>query len=152
MSAPASDPLGAVSRARPSAPGRFAHSILVLADQTATSPGLAAALTERAERGPTRFTLLVPAGPQAPSRLEAAVEQLSAIGLRVRGLIGDQDPVVAVQESWDPRHFDEIIVSTLPTRSSAWLRIGLPQRIRRLTGALVAHTVNPPAVETPALR
>lgn len=125
-------------------------SILVVANITATSEALVAALKARAERGPVAVTLIVPAtrfgGSRAAAReqLRVALEQLTAAGLQVDGRVGDADPIVAVTESWDPRRFDEIIVSTLPAGISKWLHTGLPERIGKLTGASVTHVVSQP--------
>jgi hypothetical protein len=68
-------------------------------------------------------------------------------GLNVNGSVGDSDPVVAVHETWDPRRFDEIVISTLPTGASRWLQIDLPHRIERMTDAPVRHVVSQPASE-----
>jgi hypothetical protein len=72
----------------------------------------------------------------------------------VEGSVGDGDPLVAVTEIWDPKRFDEIIVSTLPMRFSKWLHAGLPERIGRQTGATVTHVISepprPPAEMEPA--
>lgn len=123
-------------------------SVLVVANVTADSDELLQALRERAEQEPTQFTLLVPAtGPLATSReaakrqLEAALGRLREAGLEVEGRIGDQDPLCAVQDAWDPTAFDEIVVSTLPTHASKWLLVDLPHRIERLTGVHVTHVV-----------
>jgi hypothetical protein len=57
-------------------------------------------------------------------------------------------------ETWDPKRYDAIIVSTLPMRVSKWLRHGLQQRIAELTAAPVTHVVceppPPPTVTEPA--
>jgi hypothetical protein len=45
---------------------------------------------------------------------------------------------------WDPKRYDEIIVSTLPMRFSKWLHAGLPERIEKCTGAPVTHLVSQP--------
>jgi hypothetical protein len=55
-----------------------------------------------------------------------------AAGGRVEGLIGDTDPFVAVRQALDGESFDEVIVSTLPTHVSHWLRLDLPARVKRL--------------------
>lgn len=125
-------------------------SVLVVANVTAASDDLLAALRARAEQGPAEFTLLLPAtgGHAADARrdLDRALERMRAAGLDVTGLVGDPDPVVAVHEAWDPRRYDEVVVSTLPTGTSRWLQIDLPHRIERLTDVPVQHVVsNPPA-------
>jgi hypothetical protein len=56
--------------------------------------------------------------------------------------VGDSDPLVAVQDAWDPRRFDEIIVATLPTGISRWMATDLARRVERLTGARVTHIVS----------
>jgi hypothetical protein len=124
-------------------------SVLVVANVTAGSDELVAALSERSEQGACRFTLVLPAhGPDARERLEAALERMRAAGLEnVSGEVGDPDPVVAVMEAWDPMKFDEIMVSTLPTGSSRWLEVNLPRRLEKLTAATVRHVVSTPKAE-----
>lgn len=122
----------------------------MVANVTAASDELLQALTELARKGPTAFTLLVPATraggglAAAQQKLSEAVERLRQAGVEVEGSVGDSDPLVAVSETWDPRRYDEIIVSTLPIRVSKWLHAGLPERIFRLTGAPVTHVVSEP--------
>jgi GABA permease len=132
-------------------------SVLVVANVTATSDELLDALEARAQREPATFTLIVPATPfgggreAATAKLSEACERLRAAGLEARGSVGDADPLVAVIEAWDPKSFDEIVVSTLPMRLSKWMHAGLPERIAKLTGAPVTHLVSQPprpAVET----
>jgi GABA permease len=124
------------------------RQILVVANVTAASDQLLAALTERAQREPVACTLIVPATPFGGGRaaaheaLSAAIERLSAEGLEVDGSVGDGDPMVAVTEVWDPKRFDEIVISTLPMRFSKWLHAGLPERIGRQTGATVTHVIS----------
>jgi GABA permease len=121
-------------------------SVLVVANVTATSPELLAALSARSARGPVDFTLVMPsrgagatAREQTEQALGAALERLRTQGLAVEGVIGDPDPFVAVLDVFDPRRFDEIVVATLPARSSHWLRIDLGQRLERATGLPVTH-------------
>ena len=126
------------------------RSVLVVANVTATSDELLAVLKARAETGLVSFVLVVPATPfgggraAATQTLGAALEQLRSVGLEADGQIGNADPVVAVTEAWDPKRFDEIVVSTLPMRFSKWLHAGLPERIEKLTGAPVTHVVSEP--------
>ncbi len=124
-------------------------SVLVVANVTAGSDELLDALRKRAEQSSCHFTLLVPAGgAEARGRLEAALERIRGAGLEhVSGQVGDQDPVVAVMEAWDPMKFDEILVSTLPTGSSRWLEANLPRRLEKLTSVPVTHVVSTPKVE-----
>jgi hypothetical protein len=114
-------------------------SVLVVAHRTAATPKLLEAVRARAERGPSRFTLLVPRPYWDPDTEESAlVLDLAlplldeAAGSHVEGMIGDTDPFVAVQHALKERLFDEVIVSTLPERVSHWLRRDLPSRVMAL--------------------
>jgi len=120
--------------------------VLVIANVTANSPELVEALRARAERGEIAPTLLMPAmrngfvgKEEAQGRLDDALEQWRAAGIEGAGIVGDPDPVVAVHETWDPRDFDEVIVSTLPGQTSKWLQADLPHRVRQITGCDVTH-------------
>ena len=129
--------------------------VLVVANRTADSDELLAALNERAQRGPARFTLLVPATPhgvawaadmhsgsaEADAHMQHAVERMRGAGLEmVDGMVGDPDPVGAVQDALNAGgRFDEVVVSTLPKHVSRWLKLDLPSRVKRSTGLPVTH-------------
>jgi hypothetical protein len=136
-------------------PMAYKCHLLVMANVTATSSELLEALKTRADSGPTAVTLVVPTGPSADARAAAqhtlydALTALRDAGLEADGLLGDGDPMIAITEAWDPRRYDEIIVSTLPTSMSKWLHADLPGRIARQTGALVTHVVARPARPAP---
>jgi hypothetical protein len=118
--------------------------VLVVANRTAATPALLDAVRERASRGPCMFTLLVPnaahglhriVDPEDQGRSEAeetldlAVPLLSeAAGGPVEGIVGDAEPLAAIQDAVNVRGFDEIILSTLPKRFSRWLRLDLPHK------------------------
>ena len=83
--------------------------ILVVANVTADSSELIEALTERASKAPCAFTLVVPAPAggrigreAAQERLASALDAMRSAGLAVDGQVGDQDPIAAVHEAWDP--------------------------------------------------
>jgi hypothetical protein len=121
-----------------------ATRVLVVANRTAATPALLQAVRERAERGPCTFTLLVPntthglhrvVDPEdqgmgeAEGVLELALPLLDeAAGGEVEGMVGDPDPLSAIQDAVNLRGFDEIILSTLPTRVSRWLHLDLPRK------------------------
>ena len=120
---------------------------LVVASKTADSDELISHLESRAGRGPIEFTLLVPCGPRsrdaARSRLDAGLERMRAAGIECTGVLGrDSDPLMAVHEVWDPRKYDEVIVSTLPSSVSRWMQFDLPHRVAKLPGTpVVSHVV-----------
>lgn len=125
----------------------FTCHLLVVANRTVDSPELMVALTERAQQGPIAVTLLAPVAyherEQAERRLSNAVERLRERGIQAEVLVGDSDPMVAVQEAWDPGRYDEVVVSTFATGTSRWMLIDLPHRVARMTGAAVKHVVSP---------
>ena len=135
--------------------------VLVVAHKTAATQPLLDAVRERAHRGPSTFTLLVPnsahglhklvdvedqSAGDAQGVLDVALPKLSeAAGAAVEGVVGDADPVAAVHDAINLRGFDEIIISTLPARLSRWLRLDLPSKLSG-TG-LPVTTVTPVEVE-----
>jgi hypothetical protein len=132
----------------------YKSNVLVVANRTAMSIGLEAALRARVESGPASFTLLVPLAraPDAQRRVEHMAARLRSVGLDARGVVGNVDPLSAVLEVWSPAEFDEIIVSTLPASTSRWMQAGLPRRIERATGALVRHVEAREALTSPPSR
>jgi GABA permease len=135
----------------------FKRKILVVANQTLDSDDLLDALRARSEEAPVAFKLVVPATPTvgggiagAQANLDEAVGRMREAGLEVEGTVGDGDPVIAVQEIWDPREFDEVIVSTFSGATSKWIRMDLPQRVARMTGVPVTHVVALPHEELKA--
>ncbi|HWH44317.1 MAG TPA: hypothetical protein VNT32_06270 [Thermoleophilaceae bacterium] len=129
--------------------------VLVVANRTAESDELLDALKRRAaDPGQVSFTLLVPATPhgvawaadmhsgatEAEEHMGRAVERMRGAGLEVEGRVGDPDPVAAVEDEVNLHGpYDEAIVSTLPTSVSKWLKLDLPNRVRRATGLDVTH-------------
>ena len=112
--------------------------VLVVANRTAESDELLSVLLERAEQTPTRFTLLVPATPhgvawaadmhsggdEAETHMAKALKRLTDAGLDVDGVVGDPDPIAAVQDAVNAHEdFDAAVVSTLPTHVSRWLKL-----------------------------
>jgi hypothetical protein len=119
--------------------------VLVVAHRTAATPALLDAVRERAARGPVTFTLLVPnvahglhrvvdaedqGDDAAQAVLELALPLLEeAAGAHVEGIVGDPEPLNAVQDAVNIHGFDEIIISTLPARVSRWLHLDLPSKL-----------------------
>jgi hypothetical protein len=115
------------------------RNVLIVANRTAATPLLLAEVRRRASEGPCRFTLLVPRPfwdadtEESAITLELAIPLLEeAAGGRVDGLVGAEDPFLAVSTALDARQYDEIVISTLPARVSHWLHLDLPTRVRRL--------------------
>jgi hypothetical protein len=131
--------------------------VLVVAHKTAATRPLLDAVRERAQRGPSTFTLLVPnsahglhkvvdaedqSESEAQAVLDVALPKLSeAAGMPVDGMVGDADPSAAVHDAINLRGFDEIIISTLPTHVSRWLKLDLPSKVSGM--GLPVTTVTP---------
>jgi hypothetical protein len=125
--------------------------LLVVANQTVDSRDLIATLEQRAEQAPIHVTLLAPVlwseREAARRRVDAACGDLRERGIESEAVLGDADPIVAVQEIWDPGRFDEIVVSTFTTGASRWMQIDLPHRIAKLTDCTVRHVESRPVAE-----
>ena len=119
--------------------------VLIVACRTAAGPALLEVVRHRAAASPCRFTLLVPrpchglhrvvdpedhGWREAQTVIETACPVLGrAAGSEVNGMIGSHDPVAAVEDALNMNGFDEVIVSTLPARTSRWLHIDLPSKV-----------------------
>ena len=122
--------------------------VLVVANRTAATPALIEAVRERAAQSPCAFTLLVPSVAHGLHRVvdpedtdSSEAEQVCALALplleeaaggHVEGITGVAEPLAAIQDAVNIRGFDEIILSTLPTRVSRWLHIDLPRKVAGL--------------------
>ena len=105
--------------------------VLVVANKTAATPALVAAVRERAGRGPATFTLLVPSAAHGLHQLVDPEDQGQSArrrprsswrcrcsrrprGARWRAMIGVPEPLAAIQDAVNLHGFDELIISTLP--------------------------------------
>jgi hypothetical protein len=136
-----------------------AARVLVVAHKTAATQPLLDAVRERAQRGNASFTLLVPnaapglhkvvdpedqGGGEAQAVIDRAKPLLSdAAGAPVEGIVGSPDPIAAIEDAINLRGFDEVIISTLPSKISQWLKLDLPSKITGM--GLPVTTVTPDA-------
>jgi hypothetical protein len=139
--------------------------VLVVAHQTAATPGLLDAVRSRAARGPATFHLVVPqqahgmhkvvdpqdaGADEAQQVLDAALPKLSdAAGQEVTGSVGDAEPLMAIQDAVNLGRYDEIIISTLPLGISRWVKLDLISKARGL-GLPVTHVAATSKVEAAA--
>lgn len=128
--------------------------VLLVANRTAATEGLAEAVRARAQRGPATFHLVVPSHPQgmhkvvdpqegdageAADNLDAALPVLSAAaGSEVTGHVGDAEPLMAIEDAINRDHYDEILISTHSARISRWLHLDLVSKARGI-GLPVTH-------------
>jgi hypothetical protein len=119
--------------------------VLVVANRTAATHRLLDEVARRRKTGPCEFALLIPDvgdRKQADWTLDSALRLLRrAARGPVEGMLGGADPFTSVCDTVRDGHFDEIIVSTLPKKTSKWLRRDLVQKIEGL--GLPVTTVTP---------
>lgn len=133
--------------------------ILIVANQTAGGHHVIEAARRRMVAGPCRFTVLVPATPPrehavwtdeealtlADRRLKEAVDELRELGADVKGVVGDPSPIEAIGDELRTSFYEEIILSTLPSGASRWLKQDLPHKVERRFGLKVTHIISQPA-------
>ena len=110
--------------------------VLVVANRTAATPDLLEEVRRLARESPTEFVLLIPdaSGGSEDWTLELAIPLIErAAGGPVTGLAAEgEDPLEAIRRTVEEEDIDEIVISTLPRRVSAWLRRDLPHQVERL--------------------
>jgi len=133
--------------------------ILVVAHKTLGGEHLREEVRRRIGEGEVSFHLLVPERHPndhawTDGQVHRAAEKVLEEGLRsfreldptgstsFTGEVGDVNPMHAVDLLFiRGEHFDEIIVSTLPPRTSRWLRKDIPTRMAREYTIPVTHVV-----------
>jgi hypothetical protein len=138
---------------------------LLVAHQTAESPELTAAALELAKSDPkAEFTILVPATPvqhllvweegetKAAARHHAAnaAARLRQAGCRISDArIGDQNPVLAVEDELRRSRYAAIVISTFPPRWSRWLKLDVISRLNRsFPHHRLIHVISEPETTT----
>jgi hypothetical protein len=119
---------------------------LVVANQTVAGDDLENRLKALAEEGPRRFIVVVPqdsvdgtAVAAARERLRQLLDDLREAGIIAAGMIGHPDPFTATMNAVQYFHISEIVISTLPSYRSEWMKNDLPRRVREATGKPVEH-------------
>jgi len=135
---------------------------MLVANQTIQSVELRDAALDLQARDPAaEMTLIVPATrvvrgliwdedetrAAARSRVEEGLAMLRGAGINVvEGRVGDEDPVLAVEDELRRRRYAGIVISTLPPGVSRWLKLDVVSRIQRRLPPerLVVHVVSNP--------
>ena len=135
---------------------------MLVANKTIQSVELRDAALDLQARDPAaEMTLIVPATrvvhgliwdedetrAAARSRMEEGLALLKAAGINVvEGRVGDEDPVLAVEDELRRRRYAGIVISTLPPGVSRWLKLDVVSRIQRRLPPerLVVHVVSNP--------
>jgi hypothetical protein len=98
--------------------------VLIVANRTAATPDLLDHVKQLAGERPSRFSLLIPDAPKS-ERTDWTLELALPLLDRAAGSPVDRRTVAEGD-------YDEIVISTLPTRVSKWLRRDLPHRVEAL--------------------
>ncbi len=128
--------------------------VMIVANQTAGGKHLSDLVRKKMARGECRFTLLVPASAPNESfwtdqeaealahrRLEQALKRLGEFKVDVKGVVGDGNVILAINDLMLRESFDEIILSTLPPGISRWIKQDLPHRVSRRFAIPVTHVI-----------
>jgi hypothetical protein len=133
-----------------------AKRVLVLANETIGGKNLLDRIKAMAaEEEDIRFHVVVPqtrprhgnivyddvVRDSAQVRVDLALEFMEDEGIQGAGEVGDADPFNAAMDAVRARRISEILVSTLPTTQSAWLKRDLIERLEQATGKPVRHVV-----------
>jgi len=131
--------------------------ILVIANETCPCPALADEVAARAGEPGLEVLVVAPAlnsrlrhwvsdvdaaVAEARERLDRAIENLSERGIAADGVVGDSDPLVAIEDALATFQATEIVVSTHPPGRSNWLERNLPARAAERFALPVAHIVS----------
>jgi hypothetical protein len=132
------------------------HRVLVIANETVGGPELRFELERRAGERLLRVLVVAPAlnspvrtwtsdeddaRAAAQARLDRSLASMRAVGLDVRGEVGDADPVQAVEDAVRTFRPDELIVATHPEGRSAWLEQGVVDKVRERFALPLTHVV-----------
>jgi hypothetical protein len=134
---------------------------LVVANKTSSGEELLSHLKEKdAKEGQHLFIAVVPqvdgsgdAPREARARLATMLDRLSTAGLLSSGMIGDPDPYTAVMNALELFRVDDMVISTLPSERSGWLRSNLIERVQHATSTPMEHIVvdhQPATIAAPA--
>jgi hypothetical protein len=132
------------------------RTVLIVANQTIGGNDLSAAVAARIADGTCAFHLLVPVPPTSPAalaavgsaptvvfdmpderlmaaqRLEAGLQWLRELGVDATGEVGTIDAVASVVAVVERGGIDEVLISTLPSRLSRWLKLDLPTKLAKV--------------------
>ena len=119
------------------------HRTLIVANRTAGTHLLLQEVERRAAEEPTAFVLLIPdvtSKRAADWTLNEGVKSLrraaqGPTGVRpahVEGLVGGPHAFESIEKVLAEGDFDDVVISTLPKRTSQWLKRDLPARVEKL--------------------
>jgi hypothetical protein len=133
------------------------HRILVVANETSEGRTLHTTIRARApDPGAVRVLLVAPAlnsrlrhwlsdedaaRRAAEERLRRSLDRLDEAEIRADGVVGDADPLQAIDDALRGFRADEIVIATHPEGRSNWLARGFVERARRRYLQPIIHVV-----------
>jgi hypothetical protein len=130
--------------------------VLVVANETVTGEELLSTISTLALTQKTVFQVVCPAlnsrlktytsdedpaREAAQKRLDVTLARLTSVGIDAHGLVGDGDPLVAVDDAVRTFGPKEIVISTHPPGKSNWLERGVVDSVRARYDVPVTHVV-----------
>jgi GABA permease len=127
--------------------------VLVVANETVGGAELLSAMGDRALAERTQFLVVCPAlnsrvktwmsdeNESAEARLETCLRRLESVGIQATGMVGDLDPLLAIEDVVHTFRPDEIVISTQPEGRSHWLERGVVNEARERYDVPVTHVV-----------
>jgi hypothetical protein len=133
------------------------HRVLVVANQTVGGRALLDEISARCAGRTSEVLVVTPALTSsqlqhwtsdvdealavAKERLETSVAAIRGLGLEARGVVGDADPNVALEDGLRSFAADEVIISTHPPDRSRWLEHGVVEKAREEVPLPLTHVV-----------
>ena len=136
--------------------------ILVVANETVGGEMLRRMILSKAEGVDEQVLVVVPAlnsplrhwasdedGARAAAadRLEQSLRRLREAGVEASGVVGDGDPLQAMEDALRTFGPDEIVISTHPEGKSHWLERGVVEKARERFATPITHVVTDLAAE-----
>jgi hypothetical protein len=141
-----------LTAAEPDATVKYVRHTLIVANRTASTPVLLQEVERRNALRTTAFTLLVPTARDRPDwSMDDALRELrkaargphGTLAAHVDGISAGDDPFEAVKDALETGEYHDVIISTLPKRTSEWLKNDLPSRVEAL--GVPVTVITPPA-------
>ena len=132
------------------------HRVLVLANETVGGGALLDEIRNRTRGRRSEILVVTPAitsqvkhwvsdtdqaYEDADERRGRSIAAIEAAGLEARGMVGDSDPNVAVEDALRGFAADELIISTHPPERSRWLERGVVDKARERIDRPITHVI-----------
>jgi len=136
--------------------GAGERRVLVVANETIAGEELLSTISTLALTERTQFLVVCPAlnsrlrtytsdedpaRAAAQERLDTTLARLASVGIEASGVVGDGDPLVAIDDAVRTFGPNEIVISTHPPGRSNWLEKGVVESVRSRFDVPVTHVV-----------